>query len=330
MKTRQLFKELFQSKTCPRGMFIPLMCSFAAKLKQITVREMLHSPSHLSNCQRDALKLFQHDVVINIFDTSLEAEAMGCGVRWEHDHTLPCVVSHPLAGESEIPASDPLFETKGRIPVVLEATKRLTTIVGKQAAVLGVVTGPLTLASHLAGAAFLDGLKHSSSRSQHILELAGSTCLNLSSKYCDLNVDAILFVEETTGISDSQVIDKSGHIYESLINVAHFYEKPVMMLSRCGEFNDIDTLSSLNFDAVISGWANYSSDLNKTGACLGNGVPLDVLLSTPENIRKNLADCFAKTVDRGMPFLATEWDIPYNAPIQNIHEMIKVFKETAA
>ena len=69
--------------------FIPLVCSFAAKLRQISVKELFTNPTTLANSLRDAYKLFGYDAVLNAFDPSLEAEALGCEVKWESEEKPP-------------------------------------------------------------------------------------------------------------------------------------------------------------------------------------------------------------------------------------------------
>lgn len=331
MNSRQLFKDIFQKKPPPGIIFMPLICSFAAKIRQISVKDMLNNPNYLSNCQKDALRLFKYDTMLNVFDTSLEAEALGCGVEWESNERPPRVISHPLEHGESLEALHANFIEKGRMPVVLEATKRMTTLMSKHASVIGVITGPLTIGSHLRGECFLNELKKGLPASEDILEFSGLISLKIASMYCELNVDAILMVEEVAGKAEVAVLEKSLPVYESVLNTVHYYERPLLILARECEENQINVLCSINADGLILGQprtASLKEISDKVDVSLAYGIPEELFLSTPDEIRDKIIGCLGKSREEGRGvIMATEWEIPYSTPVQNIHEFVKVLKE---
>ncbi len=84
-----------------------------------------------------------------MFDLQLEAEILGCELYWV-DNSPPSVATHPLAGVDEIPTTT-ISASDGRLPIVLEAMRTMKKEVGDHTALFGLVTGPLTLGSHLRG-----------------------------------------------------------------------------------------------------------------------------------------------------------------------------------
>ncbi len=76
------------------------------------------------------------------------------------------MVSHPLDCEED---DDPVVPcgctipgpNDGRIPVICRAMRRVKAAVGESTALYGLITGPLTLASHLRGSSiFMDIYEH--------------------------------------------------------------------------------------------------------------------------------------------------------------------------
>lgn len=329
--SKQLFRDLFQKKTSPRVVFIPMLCSFAAKLKQMSVKEMMSRPGHLSNCQRDALRLIGHDAMLNVFDTTLEAEALGCHVEWENEDNLSRIVSHPLGAQGDVGMLPPHFEQRGRMPIVLEATRRLTTLMGNQAAVIGVITGPLTMGAHLRGDAFLEEVKTGMPGADRILQFAGLTCLKESSLYCELNVDAILILEEAAGQINEEIMKAAEPVLQSIINLAHYYEKPLLVFARgCMEMAVVDRFYRSGIDGLILGSPLSIVDLRglsqNSDVCVAEAIPTNLLLSTPESIRDTIIDCIQRVSAVKGSFLTTDWDIPYHVPIQSLQEIVNCIR----
>ena len=150
--SRELVTAFFEKKPIERPLFLPWVCSFAAMLEQVPVKTMLSDPGILSRALSNANKLFGYDVILNHFDPILEAEACDCEIEWKDDYWPPVITSHPLEHGTDFYDLDTEdIENKGRIPVILEATKRLILTKGKEVPIAAMITGPLTLARHLKG-----------------------------------------------------------------------------------------------------------------------------------------------------------------------------------
>ena len=182
---REIVVKVLHGGKQARVPFMPLVCTHAARLEQVTVQKMLSDPALLARAVQNAQRLYNYDMVINVFDPTIEAEACGCPVNWISDEDVPVLEDHlPVDSMSEQAVSD--IKSKGRLPVILEATKRLKINLGRTIAIAGVVTGPLTLAGHLNGSDIIDALHSDPEAAKSIIELAGRVCLEVCKAYCEL------------------------------------------------------------------------------------------------------------------------------------------------
>ncbi len=128
-----------------------------------------------------------------VFDLQIEAEILGCDLLWA-EKAPPSVATHPLAQNMDLPASLP-EKTDGRLPLVLDAMRRMKQEVGDRTALYGLVTGPFTLASHLRGTEiFMDMFDHTDYLAELIVY---STCVGkrVAEFYLDAGMDVIAVVD---------------------------------------------------------------------------------------------------------------------------------------
>lgn len=328
--SKELVRGLFEGKDPNKVPFIPWVCSFAAKLEQVSIQAMLLDPGILSKTLINAQKLFGYDAIINVFDPTLEAEACGCKIDWLDSEALPEVISHPLSEGAVIEDLDTLdFEKRGRLPVVLEATKRLNIIKGKEVAIAGLVTGPLTLARHLKGKAFLDDLNQGKGEALEIIEAAGSIGLKLCRTYCELGVDLIVIAEEMLGQLSPEMSQAIASPLRSIWNVVKFYNVHSLVLSKGCNEGHIEPILDLQAEGVaLSGNINPEQVKDaalKRDCCFARSIPCSALLDTVSQAGDSTTDCLSAK-EKGL-FLSTEWEVPYTTSVNNMHEVMRVIRE---
>ena len=325
--SKELVRSLFQLRDLAKAPFIPWVCSFAAQLEQIEVETMLSDAGSLSRALINSQKLFGYDAIVNVFDPSLEAEACGCKVDWSEAEASPRVVSHPLsegAGIEDIDISN--FEKRGRLPVILEATKRLNIIRGKEVAIIGMITGPLTLARHLKGEAFASDLNQNPDEAKKVITLAGNIGLKLCRAYCELGVDAIVIAEETLGRLNLNQFQAVAAPLRSIWNVARFYNVHSLILSKGCRQEQIEPILALQADGVaLAGEIDYTQLMGaalKRKNCYARSLPCSALLGTLSQARDSSIECLSSK-GKGF-FLSTEWEVPYATDVNNMNEVMSV------
>lgn len=328
--SRDLLRSLFQSRDLVRVPFIPWVCSFAAQLEQIEVQAMFSDAGSLSRALINAQKLFGYDAIVNTFDPSLEAEALGCRIDWGNGEELPGVVSHPLSEGTTIEDLDiSNLDKRGRLPAVLEATKRIKAIRGKDVAIVGIITGPLTLARHLKGEGFINELTQGTEEAKQIITLAGNVNLKLCRTYCELGVDLIAVAEEMLGQVNSSLYQLLVSPLRSVWNVARFFNVHSLIVSKGRFEGQIEPILGLQADGVaLAGDIDYVQlkNLAQTrNCCYGRNIPDSALLGDLPRAKAATLDCLSSK-GKGF-FLSTEWDIPCAAGVDNVHEVMRLIRD---
>ena len=325
ISSRDIFKSLFEPKDKPRMPFVPWVCSFAARLEQLRLDEMLADPGLLSSALLNAQQLFGYDAIVTAFDTTLEAECLGCAVDWGEDGFAPVVVSHPIEEGATVQDLQAIEITKtGRLPAIVESTKRIRIVRGGKVAVVGVVTGPLTLARHLGGDSFWAGIEARADHSEKVLAFAAGTVLKVSRLYCEAGVDAILLADDAIAKVDAQTCNSLIAPVKSVTNVARFYGARSILLPGAVTSDTLDAVLSLPVDAIVLPQSMPPTGTTGTRASnpiLGLAIP-DEALTSPE-----IASGWATGADglARSSFISTSWDVPSSASVTAMRALADFF-----
>ncbi len=117
-----------------------------------------------------------------VFDLQVEAEIIGCKLRWAND-SPPCVSSHPLENDQDFTLSVPSSK-EGRIPVIMHALRRLKSVY-KDVSFFGLITGPLTLATHIMGTELLMNMILEPEKVENLLSFCTEVALRMSEIYAE-------------------------------------------------------------------------------------------------------------------------------------------------
>ena len=112
-----IFKTLRHEKTDDIP-WVPFAGVHAGKLKGYTAQELLTDEDKLVESLLEVHKLYMPDGMPIMFDLQVEAEIIGCELKWAKDNP-PSVKSHPWEGPNkEIPCACKIpNEKSGRIPI---------------------------------------------------------------------------------------------------------------------------------------------------------------------------------------------------------------------
>jgi len=304
---------------------------FASQLNQIPLKEYLNSAELMAGCQLAAWKRFGYDGIAVFADNSLEAEALGSELSYRDDAypqiEKPCLDDARDWESLELP--DP--EKAGRMPVVLEACRIIKKAVDDEAAVVGTVQGPMTLAGQLVG-----------------IEKLIYFIVDQPTEFCNL----LEFTTRVMVLFGKALIEAGAHVIHifdpsascSVINRAVFREHILPQLTQgFEEFKDgADPICWLN----ITGQTEPILDLYpQTGADLfnidylvpissameklpyhcinGNIKPFSFVAGEKQAIRREADSLLKETRTRGGFILSPGCEIPLEAKVGNIEAMME-------
>ena len=329
--SKELVRALFAAKPVSRPPFIPIMATAAAQFMQLPIKQMFSDPTNLANSLQACQRLFKYDGVVILFDTTLEAEACGCRLLWKEGQP-PKVVASILTDEKDMENLDAsLIEGRGRIPVVLEAAKRLTQTMGRDVALLGVITGPITLSRHLMGDAPISAADKNSQIFQKLTDFSGKIALALARAYGELKFDAVILADGDLASLKPVHYPKIQPMLKTLRNLVNFYDAPLIIFTKQVPQERLSAFLQLEADGFSLG--NPFSDImnlaSSTGKIFGAGIHTSTLLASAEDIEREALKLVDES-NRNRMFITSEWEIPRITPALNIHKVMQVLAAAPA
>ena len=317
----QLMKDVFAHKPTERAPWVPFAGAHAGKLIGRSARETLSDVDILVKALLEVNRMYRPDGQPVMFDLQIEAEILGCKLVWAEDGP-PSVASHPLAETMAIPTHIPA-ETEGRIPLALEAMRRMKKAVGDTTALYGLVTGPFTLASHLRGTEFFMDMMTETDYAHSLLAYANEVSMTVARYYAETGMDVIAVVDPLV----SQI---------SPAHFAEFMKKPFAELfaaiKRAGAYSsffvcgnatmNIEPMCLTKPDCISVdenvNLAKAKAITDRYGVVIGGNLPLTtvMLLGNQQDNMKAVVDIM-DTLTPGNWIAAPGCDMPYDTPIEN-------------
>lgn len=196
MSAKELVIKALKCETVERVPWVPFTGVHCAKILGMDAETFLRSPENIVKGVKIAADRYLADGVCAVFDLQIEAEALGCDLKWSKNNP-PAVSSHVLQRQ-ELFDLPPLTMESGRIPVALKATSMLKNEIGDKVAIFGLICGPFTLALHLSGASFLTDMIENPDRANSILDYCAEVARKMSIWYLEAGADVVALVDPMT------------------------------------------------------------------------------------------------------------------------------------
>jgi uroporphyrinogen decarboxylase len=151
MNARERLAAIGRGERVDRVPFMPTLLEHAARGIGRTPSECARDGGLLAAAHLDAYRRYAHDLVtVGIDIYNIEAEALGCAVRFQEDRSVPGIVSHPLRIGG--PLGDLAFSLeRGRTRLVIDAAAEVFDGVGREVPVSVAMCGPFSVAVELCG-----------------------------------------------------------------------------------------------------------------------------------------------------------------------------------
>ena len=195
-KGKELVFKALRCEEVERVPWVPFTGVHCAKLLDMDAETFLRSPDNIVKGVKLAAEKYLADGVCSVFDLQIEAEALGCGLKWSKNNP-PAVATHILDTKrlEELPE---LTQESGRIKDSLQATRMLKDEIGEDVAIFGLICGPFTLALHLAGASFLTDMIEDPDKAKLVLDYCAEIARKMSAWYVEAGADVVALVDPMT------------------------------------------------------------------------------------------------------------------------------------
>jgi MtaA/CmuA family methyltransferase len=194
--SKQKLIDAYRGRRTESAPWVPYSGVHCAFLIDEKADDFLKSPELLAKGVVHTAKQYKADGIPLLFDLSVEANSVGCELKWWEDNvpsvsTHPCSDRTPKQAELVVPTKD-----SGRWPEIFEAAKIAKPQLDElDCAMMGLVCGPLTLASHLAGVRIFTDVYKNPEFAQEVLSFAGEVCAAASQFYVDMGCDIVAIVD---------------------------------------------------------------------------------------------------------------------------------------
>ena len=317
----RLFKVLRHEPTSSVP-WVPYAGVHAGKLKGYTGPEILADGKKLLDALLAVNEVYDPDGQPVLFDLQVEAEILGCEMIWV-DEGPPLIGSHPFEGDAKLPTRLPTKED-GRLPMILETMREMKAKVGHKTALYGLVTGPLTLASHLRGTDIFHDMVYDPEKFAHLVTFTRDVARQISEFYIEAGMDVVALVDPLI----SQISPK---------HFTSYFAEPFKFLfddiRRRGVFSsffvcgdatkNIEVMCKTGPDSIAVdenlNMVTTKEITDRYNITLAGNIPLTtkMLLGNQQDNMKFVVD-FLDSLDHHNLILAPGCDMPYDTPIENV------------
>ncbi len=193
---KQMLIDAFRGKRTAKAPWVPYAGVHCAFLIGEPADKMLKDPELLAKGVVNAAKRYKADGIPLVFDLSVEANSVGCNLKWWEDN-VPSVQTHPCSSQTPAQAGLQLpTKDSGRWPVLFEAAKiAKPQLDDLDCVMMGLFCGPLTLATHLAGVRIFTDLYKNPEFALEVCGFTGKIGDMAASFYTEMDCDIITIVD---------------------------------------------------------------------------------------------------------------------------------------
>ena len=332
MTSRERFVAALTGKPYDRIPVFLLMSDHAARVIGVTVGEYQKSAELMAKGQLEAWRLYGMDLINTGPGLSGIAEAIGCKLAFP-DNTA-YVVEQPVNTRDDLDRlkiPDPFRD--GRLPLFLEATRKVLDEVGASVPVSLTTAGPFTTAANIRGAdQLLRDLRRDPEFVHRLLRFSTDSTIPFVREVIALGARVSLAEPVASGtlISAKAFREFALPYLRDLIDaIKAFTGGAGPSLHICGDSSKIwpemadSGASVLSLDDQVD-LADARAAVGDRVALIGNITPTaTMVLGTPADVRANAEECFAKGAGNPKGYiLGLGCALPINTPPENVHALI--------
>lgn len=314
--------------------WVPFAGVHAGKLKGYDATEVLIDGEKLFQSLLEVNKLYTPDGMPVVFDLQIEAEILGCDLRWAPNNP-PSISSHPLADDKRLPCECLIpTEESGRLPMILDVMRRLKKEIGDNTGLYGLICGPFTLASHLRGSELYMDMIEDPDYVRELVEFCGKVSIAMVEMYIEAGMDVIAVVDPVVSqISADHFEEMLSDTFKAIFE----YIRARGALSSffvCGNaIRQLDVMCQTNPDSIAiddNVPLTVARDItDKYNIAIGGNIPLTgiMLFGNQQDNMKWVVNAL-DSIEHNNFILSPGCDMPYDIPIENTIAATQAVKQT--
>jgi len=321
MTGKELITKTLNHEEVPRVPWVPYSGVQIGQLTGYNATELLQDGDKLFKSLLEAKKQYSPDGMPVVFDLQIEAEVLGCELKWAVD-SPPTVSSHPLASDPTIPGKLP-GKDEGRIPMVLDVMNRFREA-APDIALYGLSCGPFTLASHLRSTNIFMDMYDKPEYVNELMEYSADVFLKMADYYIETGMDIVAPVDPLISqISPDMFEQFMAKPYKRIFDELR-KKKVYSSFFVCGDATkNLDLMcqtgpDSLGVDENID-MAVAKEITDKHNVVLSGNIQLTIVMLLG-NQRDNMKAALELIDSMGTKnfILAPGCDMPFNTPPENV------------
>ncbi len=328
MTGKERILKAIKCEKVDRVPWVPFVGCHGGSLIGETATHYLQSSDLMVKGLNEAIRLYQPDGISVMFDLQIEAEVLGCQLVWAEQNP-PAVSMHPLERGVMLSTLTIPRAEDGRIKLAVEVTKRLRAQ-HPDVALYGLITGPFTLALHLAGTNLFMKMFDEPKVVHDLMEFCFQVALRMCDYYIDAGADIVAVVDPMTSQIGPEDFKTFVTPFATQLFAAIKAKGALGSFFVCGHAQqNIEAMSDCQPD-------NISIDENialdyvrqvclKKGISFGGNLQLTatLLLGSDQDVQRNTIQCLDMGGEIGF-ILAPGCDLPYATPPKNVQAVTRL------
>jgi Uroporphyrinogen decarboxylase (URO-D) len=305
---------------------MPLSFALASRIDNLAWDNFVRNPTKIVNALRQIRATLRLDGVTCYFDLLLEAEALGGKVeckRGERELEVSPQFADADWLRAQCGSADQIL-SRGRIPIVAEVLRRLKTVMKDDPALVVGVTGPLKMATQLAGAL------PENVPTTELAEFTAEITATLAKYFVEAGADVVLMMESLPPAANTEMWAWWRSLLDPVINVIRFYETlPALLLDETVSDAQASKLLDRSWECTICLPVALLTELasGRTTQEVGIALPAELFDSPAGATRFDMA-AFRNTVEQVRPVLVTTTgDLPANADLKQVSRLLGQFRQ---
>ena len=325
---KQMYIDAVRGKKTESAPWVPYAGIHCAFLINEPADKYLQNPELLAKGIIETAKRYRADGIPLVFDLSIEAHSVGCDLKWWPDN-VPSVTTHPCSDMTpkEAGLTLPTPDT-GRWPVLFEAARIAKPQLDQlDCALIGGISGPLTLASHLAGVRIFTDVYKNKDFAKAVCAFSSEVCVVSAKFYAAMGCDVVAIIDPVASQVKSETFKEfvSPYVRDAInvINNAGLTSSFFICGDSTKVLQDICELDTHGFSIDEQLNMNFVRDLaRKYGKGFGGNLKLTLALSLGLlSPREDAIVSLAAGGHIGYSF-SPGWDMPYDVPVEHIEQIL--------